>query len=110
MKTILLSSPEGGVYRFPCEEIIAGVPINPVLPALFDDTPNPLRSDRSMAWWGTPYVLICQGEKGTRYHVRCLDGGAWDRSTIWGTFSQLEQAIALAITRTPPWLMEDVQI
>ena len=33
---------------------------------------------------------------GIRYEVRCLDGGAWDRSTCWGMFATLEQAIACA--------------
>lgn len=33
---------------------------------------------------------------GVRYDVRCLDGGAWDRSTGWGMFATLEQAIACA--------------
>lgn len=29
---------------------------------------------------------------GTRYTVHCLDGGAWDRPTMWGVFESLEQA------------------
>ena len=29
---------------------------------------------------------------GTRYMVHCLDGGAWDRPTMWGVFGSLEQA------------------
>lgn len=33
---------------------------------------------------------------GTRYSVRCLDGGAWDRSTSWGAFATLEAALAVA--------------
>lgn len=33
---------------------------------------------------------------GTRFEVRCLDGGAWDRSTCWGMFRTLEEAIACA--------------
>lgn len=33
---------------------------------------------------------------GTRYEVRCLDGGAWDRSTSWGMFQTLEDAVACA--------------
>lgn len=39
---------------------------------------------------------------GVRYEVRCLDGGAWDRSTSWGMFSTLELAIACAQTG-PTW-------
>jgi hypothetical protein len=30
---------------------------------------------------------------GTRYEVRCLDGGAWDRSTHWGMVATLEEAV-----------------
>ncbi|WP_418069343.1 hypothetical protein [Ralstonia pseudosolanacearum] len=33
---------------------------------------------------------------GTRYETRCLDGGAWDRSTSWGMFATLEEALACA--------------
>jgi hypothetical protein len=33
---------------------------------------------------------------GTRYETRCLDGGAWDRSTSWGMFATIEEAISCA--------------
>lgn len=33
---------------------------------------------------------------GIRYDVRCLDGGAWDRSTNWGAFASLEEALQCA--------------
>lgn len=33
---------------------------------------------------------------GTRYEVRCLDGGAWDRSTSRGMFPTLKEAVACA--------------
>lgn len=36
---------------------------------------------------------------GTRYDVRCLDGGAWDRSTCWGMFATLDEAVACAKAR-----------
>ena len=36
---------------------------------------------------------------GTRYETRCLDGGAWDRSTSWGMFPTLAEAIQCAKTR-----------
>lgn len=38
---------------------------------------------------------------GTRYDVRCLDGGAWDRSTNWGSFVTPEEAIACAKAGSP---------
>ena len=39
---------------------------------------------------------------GVRYEVRCLDGGAWDRSTWWGNFATLEQAQECA-RKGPVW-------
>ena len=39
---------------------------------------------------------------GTRYDVRCLDGGAWDRSTNWGAFASLEEALQCAQSG-PTW-------
>lgn len=35
---------------------------------------------------------------GVRYDVRCLDGGAWDRSTSWGMFGTLAEALNCAKT------------
>lgn len=86
-------------------------PINPPLPENFDDTPN----DDRPKWqihhlWNRPYIQISdytnQSENedvnkswleawptGKRYDVRCLDGGAWDRSTNWGMFGSLEEAV-----------------
>ena len=31
-----------------------------------------------------------------RYEVRCLDGGAWDRSTCHGMFATFEEALSVA--------------
>ncbi|RCV86886.1 hypothetical protein [Billgrantia montanilacus] len=39
---------------------------------------------------------------GTAYEVRCLDGGAWDRSTWWGDADNLEAALEIAKTG-PCW-------
>ncbi|KZN20490.1 MULTISPECIES: hypothetical protein [Pseudomonas] len=39
---------------------------------------------------------------GTRYEVRCLDGGAWDRSTGWGMVGSLEEAIDIC-KNGPSW-------
>lgn len=33
---------------------------------------------------------------GTRYMVRCLDGGAWDRSTNKGSYPTLDEALQIA--------------
>lgn len=39
---------------------------------------------------------------GTQYCVRCLDGGAWDRSTFWGQFDTLEAALECC-NKGPQW-------
>lgn len=88
------------------------IPINPCQRDDFDSTPHehrdPLELDH---WWNMPYVQTCEWSdigsddehreqwfahwpSGIRYTVRCLDGGAWDRSTNCGSFSSLEQAVA----------------
>lgn len=89
------------------------IPINPCQRDDFDSTPHehrdPLELDH---WWNVPYVQtrewsdigsddderrkqwFAHWPSGIRYTVRCLDGGAWDRSTNRGSFSSLEQAVA----------------
>jgi hypothetical protein len=41
---------------------------------------------------------------GTRYDVCCLDGGAWDRSTTWGQFATLDEAIVCAKKPVPYYM------
>jgi hypothetical protein len=112
-----------------------GIPIDPKLPARFDDTPNDERPESHQKWWHQPYIETYTWERmssgargpanateetraawfeqwrqewlktwpsGTRYDVRCLDGGAWDRSTSWGMFATLEEAVACA-KEGPAW-------
>lgn len=106
-------------------DIREGVCINPALRDHFDATPNELREDLELVdWWDRPYIRAVTWEEmkphnatpdeiekhrlswlesfpeGIRYDVRCLDGGAWDRSTWWGTAKTLTEA--LEITRTGP--------
>lgn len=105
------------------------IPVNPVLPSKFDDTPNEQRPPSHQKWWFRPFIvtdswdqIVARGapimedpierEKyraswfdawpsGTRYDVRCLDGGAWDRSTCWGMFRTMEEAQQCARGRDP---------
>jgi hypothetical protein len=97
------------------------VPINPRLPARFDETPNESRPRSHMRWWNRPYIVTTSWEQmcwptateedrtrwfrrwpsGTRYDVRCLDGGAWDRSTCWGMYATLEEALEVAGGESP---------
>ena len=37
---------------------------------------------------------------GVRYDIRCLDGGAWDRSTMWGMVGSLEEAMKIIEKRS----------
>jgi len=48
------------------------------------------RVDKSEKSWNERW------KGGIRYDVRCLTGGAWDRPSVLGYFSTLEEALALA--------------
>ena len=111
---IELMSPDGIVFDFECQDFKEGVPIAPKLPANFSDTPNGLRPQKHLAWWLVPFIELDRGERmgpdwlkhwpsGTRYDVRCLDGGAWDRPTCWGMFASLQEALECA-KKGPAWL------
>ena len=98
------------------EQIIDGIPVNPVLPKHFFNTDNAKRPNSP--WWNVPFVKVypCPWASdsehlagwleawpsGTRYDVYCLDGGAWDRPTSWGKFATLEEAIQCA-QEGPEW-------
>lgn len=79
------------------------IPFNPKLRDGFDDTPNEIRpGEETSDWWGVPFIIESKDEQGDRFSVRCLDGGAWDRSTCYGWVSTLDEAIELAING-PKW-------
>lgn len=84
------------------------IPINPPLPEYFNSTPNEERPDWQIeVLWNRPFIettAFFSNEEfredwykhwpsGIRYDARCLDGGAWDRSTCWGMFPTLTEAI-----------------
>jgi hypothetical protein len=93
-----------------------GVPLNPNLRGEFDTTANDARETLEIHhWWGLAYIVTSEwhdtGDRqnadwrqrwfkawptGVRYTVRCLDGGAWDRSTNHGSYPTLGQAVARA--------------
>lgn len=78
------------------------IPLDPKLPKTFDATPNEARSKAQLdAWWDRPYgVTMGDG----RIEVRCLNGGAWDRSTHLGIADNYEAACALAEAKQAEWL------
>lgn len=76
------------------------LPVDPQLPPDFDDTPNEDRSPEQIdEWWDRPYAI----RHPDGYSVRCLDGGAWDRSTSYGFATDLPAAKRLAAGRLAYW-------
>lgn len=78
-----------GDDQFEAENVIDGILINPILPKRFDSTPNESRPDSHEKFWYRPYILTGDGQ----IVLRCYDGGAWDRSTNWGVFNTIEEAV-----------------
>ncbi|OOW68674.1 DNA-binding protein [Xanthomonas axonopodis pv. melhusii] len=78
------------------------IPLDPKLPKLFDSTPNEQRSKAQLdAWWDHPFgVTMADG----RIDVRCLNGGAWDRSTHLGVADDYNAACILAEAKQAAWL------
>ncbi|TIV55092.1 hypothetical protein [Mesorhizobium sp.] len=78
------------------------IPLDPKLPKTFDSTPNDKRSKAQLdAWWDRPYgITLGDG----RIEVRCLNGGAWDRSTHLGVADNYDAACALAEAKQAGWL------
>ena len=75
--------------------------VDPKLPPLFDSTPNEQRSKRHLdIWWDKPFAI---SNPGGGFTVRCLDGGAWDRSTWYGAAKTLEEAGQLALAKLESW-------
>lgn len=78
------------------------IPLDPKLRKNFDATPNEARSKAELdTWWDHPFGITL--EDG-RIEVRCLNGGAWDRSTHFGVADDYEAACALAETRQAEWV------
>jgi len=78
------------------------IPLDPKLPKAFDATPNEERSKAQLdQWWDRPYgITLPDG----RIEVRCLNGGAWDRSTHLGIADNYDAACALAEAKQADWL------
>lgn len=77
------------------------IPVDPQLPDNFDGTPNEDRSTAELdKWWENPFIR--SRHDGT-FDIRCLDGGAWDRSTWYGNAKTLDEARALAVKKLAAW-------
>jgi hypothetical protein len=80
----------------------ARIPLDPKLPRGFDDTPNEDRTKEELdAWWDHPFGVT---QSDGSIEVRCLDGGAWDRSTSYGIAKDYDKACALAAEKLAAWL------
>lgn len=78
------------------------IPLDPTLRAGFDNTRNEDRSKAELdAWWDHPYGVTCPDGK---IEVRCLNGGAWDRSTHLGLADDYDAACVLAAEKQADWL------
>ncbi|MGZ1522144.1 DNA-binding protein [Xanthomonas citri] len=78
------------------------LPIDPTLPPHFDETPNDQRSVEQLdMWWDRPYAVSTPTGAFT---VRCLHGGAWDRSSTLGTAPTIESAVKLANDELAQWM------
>lgn len=72
------------------QTFIDGVPFNPIQRKGFDCCPHGLRPMIEWEEWHmVPYIVPSHNG----FHVRCLTGGAWDRSSILGQFDTLEEAV-----------------
>ncbi|EAT3775076.1 DNA-binding protein [Salmonella enterica] len=78
------------------------IPLDPKLPANFDNTPNDARSKAQLdTWWDHPYGIT---QPDGSILVRCLNGGAWDRSTVLGKATSYEEACVLAEEKQAEWV------
>jgi hypothetical protein len=78
------------------------IPLDPKLPSKFDNTDNRARSKAQLdAWWDHPYAVTRENGK---IDVRCLNGGAWDRSTWLGQVDTYDEACALAAEKQAAWV------
>lgn len=78
------------------------IPLDPVLPPNFDNTPNEDRSKKELdQWWDKPF-LVSRGDGS--FDARCLNGGAWDRSTYLGTAASVDEARSLAREKQKEWI------
>lgn len=85
--------------------IIRGVPVDPVLREYFDNHDNAKRPyEETGDWQDRAFIVSCPGNV---FDVRCLDGGAWDRSTWKGRFDDLDDAVEYARSITPAEMLLD---
>lgn len=90
---------------FKAEGCEKGILIEPTLPKSFHCFANDARPASHSKWWHRPYITLGHGNG---YSVECLDGGAWDRPTLKGSYELLDDAVkaALALCKAPPTVQD----
>lgn len=89
------------------EQDPSALPLDPILPDGFYQTPNDERSAEELElWWERPYV--CTQEDGS-LDVRCLEGGCWDRPTFYGRVANMPEAHELAKRKLARWRRQEQQ-
>ena len=84
------------------KRIPSQLPLDPKLPANFDDTPNSERSKEQLdEWWDHPYGIT---KPDGSFTDRCLNGGARDRSSVLGKVRTYEEACLLAHDAQAKWV------
>ena len=68
------------------------------LDAYYAGRTDPYAEEGRQHWIEGRVTWLKAWPTGVRYDVRCLDDGAWDRSSAWGAFATQEEAIACAKT------------
>lgn len=80
---------------------VIDLPVDPELPPNFEHTANEDRPKAEVdTWWLRPFA---QSRPDGTFDVRCLDGGAWDRPTYYGTAKNLVEARELARAKLDRW-------
>jgi hypothetical protein len=88
-----------GEFEFTAEDAKEGILIDPSLPTHFYAKAIAERSAAEVERWeGLPYIVPTP----LGFRVECLDGGAWDRPTMWGSAGTVDDAIKIAKTG-PVW-------
>jgi len=78
------------------------IPLDPKLPKDFDCTDNRERGKTQLdAWWDHPYGVT---REDGRIDVRCLNGGAWDRSMWLGIAEDYDDACVVGAEKQAEWV------
>jgi hypothetical protein len=85
------------IQRFLATE---GIPVDPMLPSNWDGVSECYRPKCHWLLRNRPYIttVIRNGQTmdSVRYAVRMLDNKCWDRSTWYGSYASLDDAITKA--------------